>query len=124
MISILGRLYITASSSHEKLQMAFDLATEALESKVASDAPSRNAIIKVHGALGKAIGDTGKHSKSSLISKEHEVAQGFIEKNTGDDASVEGEPQIEEMTIGGVTTFQKQLQDSELHDPSDEDGVT
>ena len=55
---MLGKLYITPTSTVEKLQSAYDLAAEAIELKIAPDAGSRNALTKLHTALSKALGET------------------------------------------------------------------
>ncbi|MCJ1416351.1 hypothetical protein MMC32_002686 [Xylographa parallela] len=57
-LSMLGKLYITPTSTVEKLQSAYDLAAEAIELKIAPDAGSRNALTKLHTALSKALGET------------------------------------------------------------------
>lgn len=64
LISILGKLYITANSNPEKLSSVFQLVAEAIDLKVATDAPSRNALTKLHGALGKVVGEAGAVKKS------------------------------------------------------------
>ena len=63
LISILSKLYITANSDPTKLQTALDLAAEAMDLKIASDAPSRNALNKLHTTLSKAVGENGKVGK-------------------------------------------------------------
>ena len=57
-LSMLGKLYITPTSTLEKLQSAYDLAAEAIELKIAPDAGSRNALTKLHTNLSKALGET------------------------------------------------------------------
>ncbi|MCJ1438094.1 hypothetical protein MMC27_007481 [Xylographa pallens] len=57
-LSMLGKLYITPTSTVEKLQSAYDLVAEAIELKIAPDAGSRNALTKLHTALSKALGET------------------------------------------------------------------
>ena len=60
LIAMLGKLYITANSKTEKLQSTIKLVVEAIDNKVAQDAPSRNALNKLHLALSKALGEAGK----------------------------------------------------------------
>lgn len=64
LLSMLGKLYITANSSPEKLSSISELVAEAIDLKVAADAPSRNALIKLHGSLGKVVGEAGAVKKS------------------------------------------------------------
>ena len=57
---MLGKLYISANSKAEKLQRTTELVVEAIEGKVAQDAPARNALKKLHAALSKASGEAEK----------------------------------------------------------------
>ena len=63
LISMLGKLYITPNSDAEKLQNIATLVMEAIDDKIAGDATSRNALNKLHAALNKAMGETGKAKK-------------------------------------------------------------
>ncbi len=60
LIAMLGKLHFTANSKTEKLQSTIELVVEAIDNKVAQDAPSRNALNKLHLALSKASGEAGK----------------------------------------------------------------
>ena len=62
---MLGKLYITANSSAEKLRITTELVTEAIDGNVATDAASRNALNKLHLALSKAMGEAGKSTKDA-----------------------------------------------------------
>ena len=55
---MLGKLYITPHSSFsaEKLHIVANLAQEAIDNKVAADAPSRTALNKLHTMIKKAMG--------------------------------------------------------------------
>ena len=57
---MLGKLYITANSSAEKLRITSELVTEAIDGNIATDAASRSALNKLHLALSKAMGEAGK----------------------------------------------------------------
>ena len=61
---MLSKLYITANSNPEKLGSVSELVAEAIDLKVATDAPSRNALTKLHSAVGKVLGDAGALRKS------------------------------------------------------------
>ena len=65
-IPLLGKLYISPSSNSEKLQTAHELVVEAIELKVANDAPSRNAFTKLLNALVKVIGEAKKRNTKAL----------------------------------------------------------
>lgn len=55
---LLGKLYVTANSSMEKLQAAKALAAEAIDMNIVGDAASRNGLNKFHTAIVKVIGDS------------------------------------------------------------------
>ena len=57
---MLGKLYISANSETEKLRSTTELVVEAIDGKVAHDAPSRNALRKLLCVLSKALGDAEK----------------------------------------------------------------
>ena len=56
LIAMLGKLHISADSKTERLQKTTKLVVEAIEDKIAQDAPSRNALNRLHSALVKALG--------------------------------------------------------------------
>ena len=62
---MLGKLYITANSSAEKLRSTTELVIEAIDGNIATDAASRNALNKLHLALSKAIRDGGNPAKNT-----------------------------------------------------------
>ena len=64
MMPLLGKLYVTAHSSVEKLQMANDLAAEAMDMNIAFDAASRNGLNKFHTAVVKVIGESKLDKKA------------------------------------------------------------
>jgi len=64
LITMLSKLYITPNSDPTKLEAAKDLAAEAVDSKIATYAPSRNALNKLYTALSKALGENGSAGKS------------------------------------------------------------
>lgn len=60
LMAVLGKLYISANSKAEKLRSTIELVVEAMNGKIAQDAPARNALKKLHLALSKALGDAEK----------------------------------------------------------------
>ena len=58
--SILGKLYITSNSDPQRLSTTAVLVVTAIDNKVANDAPSRNALQKLHSALSKAMGEASR----------------------------------------------------------------
>ena len=62
---MLGKLYITANSSAEKLRITMELVNEAIDGNIATDAAARNALNKLHLALSKAMGEAGRSTKDT-----------------------------------------------------------
>ncbi len=65
LIAMLGKLYITSNSTADKLSTVSQLVIDAIDTKIASDAASKSALNKLHLALSKAIGETGKAKKTA-----------------------------------------------------------
>lgn len=61
---MLSKLYITSNSTPEKLRVAHELASEAVDNKIGTDAASRNALNKLHLSLSKATGEAGSVKQS------------------------------------------------------------
>ena len=59
-IAMLGKLYISANAKIKKLQSTTELVAGAIDKNIAQDAPSRNALNKLHSALSKALGEAGR----------------------------------------------------------------
>lgn len=73
-IPLLGKLYIAANSTPEKVQVIYELVTEAIDMKAANDAASRNGLSKLHLALKKVIGEAGATRRSVEEERAAEVA--------------------------------------------------
>lgn len=73
-IPLLGKLYITANSTPEKLQVIYELVAEAIDMKAANDAASRNGLSKLHLALKKVIGEAGTTRRNVEEEAEADVA--------------------------------------------------
>ena len=86
LIAMLGKLYISANSKTERLQKTTQLVAEAIDGKVAHDAPSRNALRKLLSALSKALGDVKKVKSIALDSS----TPGGDEGLTAVDEQIEG----------------------------------
>ena len=70
-----SKLYITGNSNPEKLQSVHDLAVEAIDLKVATDAPTRNGLNKLELALHKALGESGTFTQGTEGENINEPAQ-------------------------------------------------
>lgn len=55
--AMLGKLYIPAEATPEKLRELYELVAQAIGDKVATDAPSRNALNKLELSLGKIVNE-------------------------------------------------------------------
>lgn len=125
LIAMLGKLHITANSKTERLQSTTELVAEAIDSKVAQDAPSRNALNRLHSALSKALGEAGKVKP---------ISEDTLAPAWGDDGltTVE-EPGVEESVMAneedirregaeeeGVTEVQGSLLEELLGDEDDD----
>lgn len=73
---MLSKIYVTSNSSPEILEEVYDLVTDAIDSKVAVEAVSRNALAKVHLALSKAMGEAGKTRTESEDSHDQTAMEG------------------------------------------------
>ncbi|RFU72251.1 condensin complex subunit 3 [Trichoderma arundinaceum] len=52
---LLGKLYVSPTSSEEKLREAYDIVSEAVEEGLVTDTTGRNALYKIHVSLGKIV---------------------------------------------------------------------
>ena len=65
LLSMLSKLYITSNSNAEKLRIVHELVLEAVDLKIATDAPTRNGLIKLEAALVKVIGESGVSKRNT-----------------------------------------------------------
>ncbi|KAL8874308.1 MAG: hypothetical protein Q9174_000348 [Haloplaca sp. 1 TL-2023] len=112
LLTMVGKIYVSPTSSPEKLQALSELVAEAIDAKIATDAATRNALNKLHQALGKILGDL-EPAKPSIED------QGLEETRT-EDESVAEETKIEadEHKIDDVAqdTLLEELLDDEHED--------
>lgn len=113
---MLGKMYISSTSDPEKLNSALDLTAEAIDGKIAADAAGRNALNKLHTALGKALGENAKPAQSraqeglTVVEEDGvEVAEG-AESGQGEETKVEAE---EGKTEVGDSLLEELLEDEE-----------
>ena len=78
-MSMLSKLSITGNSDRAKMQSVSELVEEALQDKLAADAPSRNALTKIQTVLSKGLTEASR-SHSRAASRSRSVAP----SNTGD----------------------------------------
>lgn len=63
----MGKLYIPADADAEKLRKVYELVAQAIEDKIATDAPSRNALNKMEVSLGKIVGDLAEAARDETV---------------------------------------------------------
>lgn len=98
-IPLLGKLYISPNSNSEKLKTVHELVVEAIDLKVANDAPSRNAFTKLLNALVKVIGEaTTTNTKAVELDEGNTITP---------DAADEGST-----TVDRITEEKTEIQDS------------
>lgn len=124
LIVMLGKLYITANSSVDKLQTTNALVNEAIIDRIAADAGSRNALNKLHLALGKVMGESGKGKGSSVKTSttSNDDCLTVVEGREVEDSVLasEDDVKIEVTEDEGVTNGKDSLLE-ELLDDEDED---
>ncbi|KAH6603438.1 condensin complex subunit 3 [Trichoderma cornu-damae] len=71
---LLGKLYVSPSSSEEKLREAYSIVSEAVEEGLVTDTTGRNALYKIHVSLGKIVNSLDDqrpaHSRTSRSASE------------------------------------------------------
>lgn len=76
---LLSKLYISSGSSEDKLRETYEEVCIAVEESVVTDAPSKNALYKVHVSLGKIVNaldeqQPQRSSRSVSALPEHQLA--------------------------------------------------
>lgn len=55
MAALLGKLYVSPTSAEDKIRETYAQMSEAVENQLVSDTTGRNALYKIHVALGKIV---------------------------------------------------------------------
>ena len=137
---LLGKLYISPSSSEEKIRDVYAEVCDAVEHNLLSDATGRNALYKIHVSLGKivnnldaqeaAAGGPGarafSRSASAAVEDKTVVEDRTVvpdadikeeaEEEEDDDAAEEGDSVAEEITVvqgGGEDSLVSELLDAD-----------
>lgn len=63
---LLGKLYISPTSTEEKTRAVYEEISEAVESQLLSDATSRNALYKIHVSLGKIVNNLDQAAAAQM----------------------------------------------------------
>lgn len=119
---MLGKLYISADSTTEKLQIANELVIEAIDTKIAGDAASRTALNKLHLALSKAMGEAGKTRKNveEIVSPPGEEDLTAVEEQDESVLAEDEDVKMEPVEDEAVTDTRDSILD-DLLDDDDED---
>ena len=119
LIAMLGKLYITANSTAEKLHRITKLVIETIDEKVAQDTPSRNTLNKLHSALSKALGEAGKIMPVSPAGGDDGLTT--VEEQGAEDSMLANEEDVEMGGVKneGVTEVQDSLLEELLDDEDD-----
>ena len=88
-ISMLGKLHIIPTAPHSTLQSLFDLTTEALDSKVATEASSRNALTKLQTSLSKALASSDSGTENNNSKSTNGTGSGESEADSPTEADAE-----------------------------------
>lgn len=99
---LLGKLYISPSSSEDMIRETYEEVTIAVNDRLVSDTAGRNALNKIHVSLGKIVANLGEVDVGSRrISRSMSVA---TEDKTGnEDRSTLMEPRIKEEEEEGTS---------------------
>jgi condensin complex subunit 3 len=128
---MLGKLHLSVSSPDPALlRTVLELVAEAIESKVASDATSRNALTKIQTTLLKlmhdiATAERGGHTEETVLEEATVVQRTDVDETTqsvtGAEAREEEEEQEEEAENDPVNAqLRRELESTRIEDPDAE----
>lgn len=63
----MSKLYIPADADVDKLRKGYELVAQAIEDKVANDAPGRNTLNKMEVSLGNIVGDLAEAAREETM---------------------------------------------------------
>jgi condensin complex subunit 3 len=86
---MLGKLHIAPTAPHSTLQSLLDLTTEALESKVATEVSSRNALTKLQISLSKALAAAESGTENNVSKSASATGSGEYEAVSPTEVDVE-----------------------------------
>lgn len=101
-VPLLGKLYVSPSSSEDKLRETYEEVSIAVNDRLVSDTAGRNALNKIHVSLGKIIANLGEADVGSRrISRSMSIASD--DKTGNEDRTVVTEPRIKEEEEEGTS---------------------
>lgn len=107
MASLLGKLYVSPASTEDTVRSLYDEVSEAVESNLVADTTGRNALYKLHVALGKIVNALdqgqepgfGRRSVSSRATSAALEDRHPTEERTVVEADIKEEEEEEEVTV-------------------------
>ncbi|WYZ40366.1 hypothetical protein EsH8_IV_000707 [Colletotrichum jinshuiense] len=101
---LLGKLYISPTSTEEKIREVYDEVTIAVNDRLVSDTTGRNALNKIHVSLGKIVASLGEQqegeprrmSRSVSVAASVATSAAPSERPDAEDKTVVLEPDIKE----------------------------
>jgi condensin complex subunit 3 len=96
---LLGKLYVSPTSSEEKLRESYGIVSEAVEEGLVTDTTGRNALYKIHVSLGKIVNSLEEQRPAQ--NRDGRSTSETAERSTPEEAEAEteepeAEPEAEE----------------------------
>jgi condensin complex subunit 3 len=112
---LLGKLYISAASSEEKIRETYADVSEAVDNQLLSDATGRNALYKIHVSLGKIVNN---------LDAAAEGAPGFRRSvSRGTSVGLEDRTVIEDKTVVLEADIKEEEEEEEDRDGDSNEGT-
>ncbi|KAI1306684.1 nuclear condensing complex subunit [Xylaria venustula] len=130
---LLGKLYISPSSTEDKIRTLYDDVQAAVDEGLLSDATGRNALYKIHVSLGKIVNTLGtsEADKMSRRSRSASVATASVadtSAHTGDRSRVTDDDDGDDTVVAAVSGRKSAdgsvLEDVAEEEDDDDDGDT
>lgn len=86
---LLGKLYVSPTSSEEKLRESYGIVSEAVEEGLVTDTTGRNALYKIHVSLGKIVNSLEEQRPAQ--NRDGRSTSETAERSTPEEAEAEAE---------------------------------
>jgi len=109
---LLGKLYVSPASSEDKIRDLYEEVDAAVDSKLLTDATSRNALYKIHVSLGKIVNALSEQQDAAAAAGRRLSRSTSVATSSAYDATVLSEektivayePTIKEEDVSGEGT--------------------
>ncbi|KAJ3562560.1 hypothetical protein NPX13_g8525 [Xylaria arbuscula] len=88
---LLGKLYVSPTSSEEKIRTLYEDVSAAVDDNLLNDATGRNALYKIHVSLGKIVNSLNEGDKMSRRSRSVSVANSVATSAAGTHSVASGD---------------------------------